>query len=181
MYQLVDTTDADGYYPPVPVDHPCGLGFLLGKVHVGMRSVMDAELAPLDLTIVQFSLLVVAAANPGRSSAELARGFGVSPQAMAALVARSEASGYLDRRPHPVHGRLIECWVTDKGREAIEAARPVVSRVESQLLLGVLSEDERNSLGFILAKVLQGLRASGVCLSGADQPNGADQPSPPAG
>lgn len=163
MYQLIDTAYGDGDCPSVPADHPCGLGFLLDKVHTGMRSVMDAELAPLDLTIVQFALLVVAAANPGRSSAELARGFGVSPQAMAALVARSEASGYLDRRPHPVHGRLIECWVTEKGAEAIEAARPVVSRVESQLLLGVLSEQERSSLVSILAKVLQGLRASGMC------------------
>lgn len=157
MYQEADTSDTRSVR--LPAGFPCRLGFLLAKTHAGMRAIIDAELAPHGLTIVQFSLLEILAANPGKSSAELSRAFCVSPQSMAPLVSRLESEGYLERRRHPVHARVIECWITDEGAALLERARSVVANTESELILAELSGEELKVLEELLYRVLGRVRA----------------------
>lgn len=142
----------------LPSDFPCPVGFLLAKTHVGLRAAVDAVLAAHHLTIVQFNFLSILAANPGKSSAELARVFCVSPQSVAPLVVRLEAEGYIERRPHPVHGRVIECWMTPKGNEVLEITRPIIAGVESDLLLAELDPEELKTLEALLYRVLDRVR-----------------------
>jgi DNA-binding MarR family transcriptional regulator len=164
MYQEAETTA----HRPVrlPADFAFPLGFLLAKTHVGLRAIADAALAPYGLTIVQFSFLSILTANPGKSSAELAREFCVSPQSVAPLVGRLEADGYIERRPHPLHGRVIECWMTPKGAAILEKAKPVVVRAESEVLLDELSLEELKVLEGLLFRVLDRVRTrTGVDVS----------------
>lgn len=163
--------DADTADPRLPSDFPCPLGFLLAKTHAGLRAVVDAGLAGRGLTIVQVSLLNVLAANPGKSSAELARALCVSPQSVAPMIGRLEVEGYLERRPHPLHRRVIECWITPKGAELVEWARPIVARVESELILAELSVDELKTLESLLGRVLDRVRTPCPVLS-PDQGSG---------
>ncbi len=115
---------------------------------------MDAELAPLGLTIAQYGTLTILAANPGLSSAELARACSVSPQSTAALVQRLAGEGYVSRRPHPVHSRVIELRVTPKGRAVLARASGTVDRVEGELLLSELDQEDRAHLRDVMRRVL---------------------------
>ncbi|MGH9127935.1 MAG: MarR family winged helix-turn-helix transcriptional regulator [Acidimicrobiales bacterium] len=144
----------------LPDNFPCPLGFLLAKTHVGLRAIVDAELAPYGLTVVQFSLLNILAAEPGKSSAELARAGCVSPQSVAPQVSRLEADGYLERRSHPLHRRVIECRITAKGAEVLERVRPVVARLESEWILAELSPEELKVLEELLYRLLNRLRST---------------------
>lgn len=160
MYQEADISEGEARTGTrLPADFPCPVGFLLAKTHAGLRAAVDAALAPHDLTIVQFSLLTMLAVNPGKSSAELSRVFCVSPQSVAPLIGRLESEGYLERRPHPVHRRVIECWITPKGAAILDATRPVIAQVESHLLRAELSAEEIKTLESLLYRVLDQVRA----------------------
>ncbi len=160
MYQEADILEDNGH-PGInlPAGFPCPVGFLLAKTHAGLRAAVDAELVAHGLTIVQFSLLSMLAANPGKSSAELSRVFCVSPQAMAPLVARLETEGYLRRSPHPVHRRVIECWITPAGESVLDATRPVIARLEAETLGAELSPEEVKTLEALLYRLLVQIRA----------------------
>lgn len=141
------------------VDYSNRLGFLMAQAHRALQCAMDAELAPLGLTIAQFGTLTILAAHPGLSSAELSRQCCVSPQSTAALVQRLEAEGCLCRRPHPLHGRVIELRITAKGRRLLYRASAVVDRLERDLLLGWLSAEEQDHLRQVLRHVLDRSRS----------------------
>jgi len=138
------------------------LGFLLAKAKMAIQAVMDAELAPLGITIAQYGMLTILAAKPGLSSAELARECCVSPQSTATLVARLAAEGCLSRRPHPRHGRVIELRVTPKGRGLLARASGTVDRVEHELLLCELSPEEQDHLRELMRRVLNRSRTRGM-------------------
>jgi DNA-binding MarR family transcriptional regulator len=57
----------------------------------------------------------------------------VSKQAMAQLVARLEAHGYVERVPDPRDGRAKLVRATDRGREVYAIAREMMSEVEARL------------------------------------------------
>lgn len=123
---------------------------------------MDAELAPVGITVAQFGTLAALAANPGQSSAELARACSVSPQSMAALVRRLEAEGWAARRPDSRHGRVIELRVTPRGRAALARAAPIVDRVEAQVVLADLSEADQRVLRQALTGLIERVGAGPV-------------------
>lgn len=147
------------------VAYPDRVGFLLAKAHLALQAALDAELAPLDLTIAQYGTLTILADNPGLSSAELARACCVSPQSTAALVARLAAEGHLSRRPHAVHRRVIELRVTPKGKALLAKASGPVDRVENELILSELSHKEADQLRALLRRVLDRSRTRGVAPS----------------
>ena len=84
------------------------------------------ELAPLDLTPVEFGALVQLASGGERNQAELARAVGVRPQSMAALVGGLETRGLVERGAVPGRGRASRLRLTRDGRELLADAWPRV-------------------------------------------------------
>lgn len=84
------------------------------------------ELAPLDLTPVEFGALVQLASGGERNQAELARAVGVRPQSMAALVGGLEKRGLVERGAVPGRGRASRLRLTRDGRELLADAWPRV-------------------------------------------------------
>lgn len=87
---------------------------------------LAAELDPLDLTPVEFGVLVQLAAADGLSQADLARAVGVRPQSMTPLVTGLGERGLLDRGTERGRGRLSRIRLTPAGRDLLSQAFPVV-------------------------------------------------------
>ena len=78
-----------------------------------------------------------------RSSAELSRRCGVSPQALTGLVGALEATGAVGRTPCAHHGRVIEVSLTPAGVEVLGRADGLVDQVEGVLLSGLTPAQQR--------------------------------------
>ena len=76
----------------------------------------------------QYSVLSVAAAEPGLSGAELARDCMLTPQATDEIISPLAAAGLLERRPVARDRRLRRMVVTKAGRDLLSRAGPAVPR-----------------------------------------------------
>lgn len=87
---------------------------------------LATELDPLELTPVEFGVLVQLAAADGLSQADLARAVGVRPQSMTPLVTGLHERGLLDRGAERGRGRLSRLHLTPAGRGLLAEAYPRV-------------------------------------------------------
>ncbi len=69
---------------------------------------------------------------------DLARGAGMTPQAIGELVDQLESLGYVERRPDPADRRAKRIYRTQRARRASEAAFETAHRIDGELseLLG---------------------------------------------
>ena len=77
-------------------------------------------------------------ANDGpATTADLARAEGMKPQSMGTTIAALEASGIVERKPHPTDGRQVNIVLTAKGaaerKSAKDAKRTWLAQVIAQL------------------------------------------------
>ena len=104
----------------------------------------------------QVAVLFALGRKTGLSTAELARLAFVTPQAMGEVLAGLEAKGFVIRRAHDSHGRILPAELTATGVEARNLCHEVLAKAETQMLSD-LSADERNSFGQSLERCLVGL------------------------
>jgi DNA-binding MarR family transcriptional regulator len=130
------------------------LGYLLRQAHATSRLAMERALADLGITSPQFVVLTLLAAYPGISSADLARLAFLTPQTVSVIVANLEKRDAIARRPHAVHGRILQIEVSDAGRALLAQCRERVQRLEAKLREG-LSDDEEQVIRRWLVRVAQ--------------------------
>lgn len=92
------------------------------------------ELAPWDLTPMQYALLSAAAAEPGLDQISIAGLVAVDRSNAARIAAGLEARGLLERAPDPADGRLRRLAPTAAGRKLLAEVEPAVQRVQDALL-----------------------------------------------
>jgi len=119
------------------------IGYLLRQAHAAHRIRMEQALAPLGLTLPQFSVLTMLGAYPGISGADLARLSLLTPQTMSVIVSNLERAGLLSRKPHTQHGRIQVIELTEAGRQQLAHSKHAVRQVEEALLKNVPAEEER--------------------------------------
>ncbi len=90
--------------------------------HFRHPPVTQSEPGHPGLTPPQYSVLSVAAAQPGLSGAELARDCMLTPQAASEIISRLAATGLLERRPGAGDRRLRLMVVTEAGRDLLSRA-----------------------------------------------------------
>jgi DNA-binding MarR family transcriptional regulator len=94
-------------------------------------------LEPLGLTAQQVIALGILWQEDNISLGVFARRAGVGKPAAAAMIKRLETMGWVDRRPHPVDGRLNTIVLTDQAREkapmVLEQAQKLQEAVEEAL------------------------------------------------
>lgn len=113
--------------------HEQRLIFALWQLRQVMPKALDYELEPLGITMPQFGTLnAIAVAGP-QSGADLARRADVRPQTMASMLTGLVDAGLLQRRPHPVHKRVLLMELTTQGRELWRRASTRVGKVERRL------------------------------------------------
>jgi DNA-binding MarR family transcriptional regulator len=113
------------------------LGYLLVQAHHAFATAMEDALRDAALTRPQFGTLSVVVAEPGLSSADLARAVMVTPQAMNVLVSGLEREGLVERRPHSTHGRILQIFPTDKGMRRLRETYPIVIELENRIAEGL--------------------------------------------
>ena len=132
------------------------MGYELKRVQHTLRLAMDEALREAGVTTPQYAAMGVLAEEPGLSNARLARRSFVTPQTMNQILARLEASGLVERRGHPEHGRVLQAFLTREGTGLLEECAWRVDLVEERMV-SRLTEDERRALLRSLRACAEGL------------------------
>lgn len=115
---------------------------LLKRAELAVRNDIERLLDPLDLSAVQFLALGRLGHLPGLSNADIARLMGITPQSSMALMAPLIERGLVGRRAEPGSGRRLQLFLTDKGRETLDAGQISIEPIEANLLNNISSQEE---------------------------------------
>ena len=127
------------------------LGLLIKTVQHRHHRALDAKLAPLGVSLVQWSALREIDRHAGLSMHGLAELTFNSDQAFGTLATRLLRRGLIERRPGP--GRVTIHRLTAKGETLLDQGRaPVLETLAKSF--AALSEDERALLEGLLTKML---------------------------
>lgn len=118
------------------------------------QAAKEAAVREVGITAAQQAALAVLSDNPGINAAELARRCSMSPQTMNGLLSRLEERGFVDRRPHPLHGSVVEIKLTGSGRAVFEEADALVAKLDERLSSGV-SEDDLAVVREVLGRITE--------------------------
>ena len=133
------------------------LGFLLHQAQHAFATTMEQRLRERGLTRPQFGVLSVLVADPGLSSADLARAAMVTPQAINLLVVGLEEQGLIRREKHPSHGRVLQLFPTEEGARRVRDAYPSVIELEEEIAEG-LSDRQLTAIKRWLVEVATKMR-----------------------
>jgi DNA-binding MarR family transcriptional regulator len=106
------------------------------------------------VSTAQIGILRQLADEAGLSGAELARRLLITPQGVQLALKSLEGRGLVERKPDPQHARILQAYLTDKGRDV--AAAVVSDAIAAhEAVFGVLTADEQQTLRELLAKVVE--------------------------
>jgi DNA-binding MarR family transcriptional regulator len=144
----------------MPHSKPSGLAYLVGRLDHVLNRRLREVLAPLGLTVPQYTALTVFRAQGSLSNAQLAERTMVSPQSANEMVKSMEAQGWIERRPDPSHGRIIQISLTVAGHAVMERCDAEVVKVEAQMF-PELTAEQRHTLQGALRGAVRALSADG--------------------
>lgn len=116
----------------------------------------DEALSRTGTTRSQVVLLSLLKQAPGLSGSELARRGHLSVPGVAASLVQMERRGWVRRRPHPAHLRLLEVFLTPEGGRRLARAQEALRSVDGLATRG-MSVRQRDALKRALAQLLDGL------------------------
>ena len=114
------------------------VGLAVKRLQMRHHRALNAELAALGISLVQWDALRHLDQNPGASLHDLARLTFQSDQSFGALAGRLIDRGLIERAPGP--GRAVRHRLTDKGRALRRAGDPIVDRVLADSFAPLTSE-----------------------------------------
>ncbi|WP_326547229.1 MarR family transcriptional regulator [Mycolicibacterium sp. ND9-15] len=127
------------------------LGFLLSRVANALRAEVTATvLEPMDVAFPQYLCMRILSQYPGRSNAELARDFNVSPQAMNMVLRGLQNRGLVTRPARVPSGRSLPAQLTPEGRKLLKRTDAGVRAAERRLMTN-LTQRQQHEFKQILA------------------------------
>ena len=94
-YRILLGAPMSDIYDPKTMQPCSSIGYLIGRVRVALLDATDQELAPLDITTPQFSVMVQLVSNQVDSASMLCKGLSYDPGAMTRMIDRREAKGFV--------------------------------------------------------------------------------------
>nr|WP_314607630.1 MarR family transcriptional regulator [uncultured Janthinobacterium sp.] len=140
---------------------PLGLAYLVGRLDHVLNRRLRESLAPTGLTVPQYTALSVFRTQGSLSNAQLAVRTMISPQSANEMVKSMEVKGWIERRPDPSHGRIIQISLTDEGQSILQACDAKVREVE-QCMFPELRDEERAQLHAQLRAAVRALSLEGI-------------------
>lgn len=128
-------------------------GFVIKLVHQSINRMLDAEMAPLDLTAMQWRPLTLIERGRADTSAELARIIGVDTGAMTRTLDRLQAKGLLQRRRSDEDRRIVRLELTPLGLAKAREIPAYIAKTLNAHLRG-FSPDEVKQLRHLLKRML---------------------------
>jgi DNA-binding MarR family transcriptional regulator len=117
------------------------LSYLIGRLDRLISKRLKQALAPLGLTVGQYTVLSVFRAYGHMSNAQLAERSLISPQSANEMVNLMEQRGWICRRPEDTRGRVIPIGLTPEGEALMTRCDAEVNAIEDELMKG-LGDDE---------------------------------------
>lgn len=108
--------------------------YLVKRLELVVRSVLDDALRPLGLTTLQYTALSVLQRRGGLSSAQLARRSFLRPQTMHEMVLTLERRGLIARERDPHNRRVLVANLTEEGRKLLDRCESAVRELEDQMM-----------------------------------------------
>jgi DNA-binding MarR family transcriptional regulator len=134
---------------------------VLWRAQNAVHRSVQAALDELGVTATQLGLAVHLEQLGALSAADLSRGFHIAPQSVGTALSRLEKIGWVKRRAHPVHGRVVLYELSPAGVEGVTRGRALMASVNEQVTK-ILSTSELDGL-------IAGLRRVTVEIDGPDQ------------
>jgi DNA-binding MarR family transcriptional regulator len=106
-----------------------------------LSRMLEEALRPLGISVAQCAVLFHLDLHGTLSAADLSRLIHVTPQGIASTVRRLVQTGWIDRRPHPVHGRIVLLALTKNGQRALHDAMRSADEVEALVTRGLSNTD----------------------------------------
>ena len=108
-------------------------------------------LKPLGITYTQYITFLVLWEQDGLAVSEICRQLMLDSGTLTPLLKKMEAEGYVERRRSEEDERVVQVYLTDKGKALKESAKDIPSAVGG--CLGVSGEEARELYG-LLYKIL---------------------------
>jgi len=128
------------------------VGYIIRQAQLALHRTIDANMAELDLTALQWVPLLMLAKQKAQTAAELSRCLGVDTSTMTRMLDRLEAKSLLVRKRSVDDRRVIFLELTDEGRALSERIPYVMADSLNQHLRG-FSRTELDELKRLLRKL----------------------------
>jgi len=110
------------------------LGYFIRRAQVWVFQDFIRTLKSLDISPAQYSVLLIIAANPGLSQAELARTLAIQRARLVRMLHRLDKRGLTRRLQSSDDGRTHALRLTPKGQETLRRAEALVEQHEARLI-----------------------------------------------
>lgn len=107
--------------------------YLIKRLEVASRLLLETVLKDLDLTPSQYTTLSMLAANSETSSSDLARRVLVTPQSMSEMIMALDRKGLIKRKESESNRRVLGISLSPAGRALLEKADDRVDALETKL------------------------------------------------
>jgi DNA-binding MarR family transcriptional regulator len=135
------------------------VGYAASRAAIELRKAFEHHLGPLGLKVVDYSIMVLVASNPGVNQKQLGEALDISAPNMAITLDRLVESGWVERVRSTQDRRAMLIHLTETGAALIARAEGIATTMEHGSLR-MLSAAERALLIELLLKVAWG-RGSG--------------------
>jgi DNA-binding MarR family transcriptional regulator len=110
------------------------VGYFLRRLQVAVFKDFIETLAPFDLRPAQYSVLVVIAANAGRSQAAIGKTLNIERARLARMLHELERRRWIERRSAADDGRRHSLFLTPKGERALGQIKRLAAQHERQIV-----------------------------------------------
>lgn len=131
------------------------VGYGASRAAIEMRKVFARHMKPLGLKVVEFSILMLVAANREVNQKQLGQALDLSAPNLAVTLDRMVERGWVLRVRSEKDRRAQHIHLTSKGVDVVQRARTIAATMEDASLR-VLSAAERALLIELLLKVARG-------------------------
>ncbi len=131
-------------------------GFLIKQVSNSMNRMLDQEMAPLDLTAMQWRPIILIFKGRADTPAELARLTGMDTGAMTRALDRLEAKGLLRRTRSQEDRRVVKIELTELGEAKAREIPPNIARVLNYHLRGFSTDEVAQLMHFLRRMIANG-------------------------
>jgi DNA-binding MarR family transcriptional regulator len=114
--------------------------YLVKRLESAVRRNLDLELGSHGMTTPQYATLSILRAQPGLSSAQLARRAFVTPQSMQVMVTAFVRDALVERRADPDNQRILRNHLTRDGELLLRRADEAAAAIEQRMLGGLDGE-----------------------------------------
>ncbi|MGC0415112.1 MarR family winged helix-turn-helix transcriptional regulator [Embleya sp. AB8] len=144
---------------------------LLWRAQQSMQRLLNERLDGIGVSINQLGLAGRLDENGAMSSADLARAHHITPQSVTTAMVALERAGWIVRRPHPVHKRVVLLELTELGSAGVAEGRRVVKETDEMITRAIGTEQT--------AVFAANLRMITAVVDGPDAPTSRMWPEPP--